>query len=91
MRFVEDRMLGFLGGVTLLAITNVFSFVQGQENERDRKLENMWENPPGVAWCKVYPDGGKRCEPAGKIEQISKIECIRMCAGRARMEPVKPK
>lgn len=84
-------MLGFLGGLTFLSFTAVFSFIQGQEVERTKKLANMWEKPPGMAWCRVYPDGGKRCEPEAKLPEISKIECIRACAARARMEPVKPK
>jgi len=84
-------MLGFLGGLTLLSLTAVFFYIQGTENERARKLENMWEKPPGMAWCRVYPDGGKRCEPEAKLLPMSKVECFRMCGGRARMEPVKPK
>lgn len=49
----------------------------------------MWENPPNMESCVVYPDGGKKCKSAAVPEPISFTECARVCRGRVRMEKIK--
>jgi hypothetical protein len=49
---------------------------------------DLWANPPGMASCVTYPDGGKRCTPEFVPAPVSKVECVRRCATRDRMERV---
>jgi hypothetical protein len=90
-KFWEDRVIGAVGLVGSIVFIAITTYEMAFEDGKAAANKTMWEKGPGGADCVVYVDGAKRCWPVRDryIEPMSKIECIRMCAGRERMEKVK--
>lgn len=89
MRVLEDRVLGIIGGIAVILFTNMITSMWSYDEGTKQANLAMWEKPPGMAWCRVYPDGGKRCEKYMVLPPKPLIECVRMCRAQDRMEKVK--
>lgn len=64
-------------------------YQRGDEDGYKRANLTMWETPPNMAYCVVYPDGGKRCIEKAVRPKLDLVECIRQCRISTRMEKVK--
>jgi hypothetical protein len=87
---IAERVLALSGIVGSIVLVGIISYELGHANGRDAANRSMWETPPGMASCVVYPDGGKRCMEASRPEPKPLIECLRMCKAQDRMARVRP-
>lgn len=88
MNRAAERVFAVAMTATFACAAAVIAFDAGRDYERGRVVRDLWENPPGMTSCVVYPDGGKRCIPAANPMHVDRAECITACKTRARMERV---
>jgi hypothetical protein len=84
-----DKVFAVCMSVACVAGGIVLAFDYGRDYERTKATRDLWENPPGMSSCVVYPDGGKRCTSAAVREPTPLVECIRQCRAVARMAKIK--
>jgi hypothetical protein len=87
--FWEDRVIGIVGLIALIGVISFLSYRVGVA-EGEETIE-PWRKKYAAAIgnCRTYPDGSQKCEPIRNYVAPSKIECIRACTVRTRMEAVK--
>ena len=85
-----NEVIAFVALLTCICMTCVFvGYRAGDEDGHTRANLTMWETPPNMAYCVVYPDGGKKCVAKAFLPKIDVVECIRQCRISTRMEKVK--
>lgn len=85
----DEILLGIVLGLLMVLVPSTMAFQFGRSTRCTADLSAMWENPPGMASCRVYPDGSKRCIPAHVIEPRSKVEQGRILRGQQRMSKIR--
>lgn len=63
MSTILDRNLAVLGLVSFIAWIAWICWEAGVGYGKELADQNLWKNPPGMEWCRVYSDGSKHCEP----------------------------
>lgn len=84
---LAERVLALAGIIGSTVFVGIMAYEVGHANGKDSVNRNLWENPPGMSSCRVYPDGGKQCQKAWVApEPMTRTECVRQCVMRSRLE-----
>lgn len=82
---MADKIIGAAGLVGSLILLAVSARDMGIMEGKARANLDMWENPPGMAYCYVKKTGEKRCVPYAKpTMDISPLERARIRAFRRK-------
>jgi hypothetical protein len=87
---LAERVLALSGVIGSIVLVGIACYELGLATGAERANSSMWEVPPDMASCRVFPDGSKQCVPRPVLEQPSRTECIRACVMRDRLNKVKP-